>query len=240
MLLRNFVYYSPILTSFFSILSIILASKNKDKRCNKYISIFCIINILYLIITSMLLHNLLSIIVNLNFLIIWFISIIGTIFYVISIIICLMKRKKLNSDNNCKKIYTIFLIELLTPIILFLISLCYEIYLVNNSFILLKYNSNGNGGFGDSEDFIYAISDKYCSEVSIDIGLFNDYYKQSFLFKNIKEINENDLKELGVKTTIDNDSYILVYKYNKLVCKEKVKEKYFNIDLNEIYYNKKN
>lgn len=239
MLLRNFVYYTPILISVFSILSIILASKNRDKKYNKYISIFCIINILYLFITAMLLHNWLPIIVNLDILLIWLISILGTILYVISTVICLIKRKKLNSVKNSKKVYIIFLIELLIPIILFVISLCNEIYLINNSFILLTYNSNGNGGFGDSEDFIYAISDKYCAEVSIDIGLYNDYFKQSFLFKNLKKINENELKDLGVKTTIDNDSYILVYKNNKLVCKEKVKEKYFNIDLKEIYYNEK-
>ena len=47
MSIRNFIYYTPIIISILSIISIFLAIKNKDKEINKYIIIGDIIFILY-------------------------------------------------------------------------------------------------------------------------------------------------------------------------------------------------
>ena len=62
----------------------------------------------------------------------------------------------------------------------FYFFLCKEIYLINNSEIILSYYSSGNGGFGDSNDFVYAVSDKYCKEISIDVDLSYGYYNKMF------------------------------------------------------------
>lgn len=181
MSVRKFIYYTPIVIAFLSVISIILALKNKDKKSNKYIIVGNIVNILYLFVISTIIHNLLPILVDLEIIIILGISIIGSILYVISIIICIIKNKKLNSINENKKIFKIFLIIILIPIIIFIISLYREIYLINHSDILLSYKSRGNGGFVDGYEFVYAINDKYCEEISIDIDLSYKYYNKLFL-----------------------------------------------------------
>ena len=94
MSIKHFIYYTPIIISILSIISIVLAIKNKDKKINKYIIIGDVIFILYLFVISVLLHNLLPIIVNFIILIIWFISFVSVILYLISIIICLIRTKK--------------------------------------------------------------------------------------------------------------------------------------------------
>ncbi len=63
-----------------------------------------------------------------------------------------------------------------------------------------------------------------------------DYYNKLFLPSNIKEINKNELQKLGYKIIID-DNYITVYKDDDLIHKKSINKKYFNIDLETIYYN---
>ena len=70
-MIRNFIYYMPIVISVIGILSIVFALKNNSRNNNKLIIVFNIINILYLFIISTLMHNLLPIIVDLTILIIW-------------------------------------------------------------------------------------------------------------------------------------------------------------------------
>ena len=184
----------------------------------------------------MLLHNLLPIIVNLGILIIWFISFVGGLLYLISIIICLTKRKRLNNIIESKKTLKFFLVIVLIPILLFVISLFKEVYLIHNSTILLSYYSRGNGDFGDSNDFVYVISDKYCEEISFDVEFLYNYYNKLFLPSNMKEINQKELQKIGYKIIID-DNYMSVYKDNDLIHKKSINKKYFNIDLEAIYYN---
>ena len=95
MMIRDFVYNMPIIISIMGLLSIFFALKNNNKKNNKLIIIFNTINIIYLFVISTLIHNLLPIIVNLGIIIIWLISIVGGILYIISTIICIVKRKKL-------------------------------------------------------------------------------------------------------------------------------------------------
>jgi hypothetical protein len=237
MSIRNFIYFVPIIIAFLSIISIRLALKNKNKKINKYIITGCLVNILYLFIISTIIHNLLPILVGLEIIIVWFISIIGCILYMISIIICVIKNKKLNDINENKKIFKIFLIIILIPIIIFIISFSREMYLIRHSVIILSYESSGNGGIGDSYDFVYAINDKYCKEISIDVDTSYNYYNKLFLPNKLKEINEYELENLGINVVINNDNYIFVYKNGNLIHKEKINYKYFNIDLESIFYN---
>ena len=236
MSIKHFIYYTPIIISILSIISIVLAIKNKDKKINKYIIIGDVIFILYLFVISVLLHNLLPIIVDFIILIIWFISFVSVILYLISIIICLIRTKKLNNIIENRKLLKLFVIIVLTPIFLFVISLFKEVYLIHNSTLLLSYYSSSNGTLGDSNNFVYAISDKYCEEISFEIEFLYDYYNKLFLPSNIKEINKNELQKLGYKIVID-DNYITVYKDDDLIHKKSINKKYFNIDLETIYYN---
>jgi len=237
-MIRDFIYYMPIVISVIGILSIVFALKNKSRNNNKFIIIFNIINILYLFVISVLIHNFLPIIVDLTILIIWLISIIGGILYLISTIICICKRKKLNDNFDNKLNSKIFKILIVFPIIVFALVLFKETYLINNSEFILEYQSDGNGGFGDSHDFVYVISDKYCTEISVDADLSYNYYNRMLLSKNVREVNEDELQNKGYKVVIDNQ-YIIVYKNQKLIHKKKLNDSYFNIELDSIYYNEK-
>lgn len=239
-MIRNFIYYMPIVISIIGILSIVFALKNKSRNNNKFIIVFNIINILYLFVISIsvLIHNFLPIIVDLRTVIIWFISIIGDILYLISTIICICKRKKLNDNSDNKLNLKIFKILIVVPIIVFALVLFKETYLINNSEFILEYQSDGNGGLLDSQDFVYVISDKYCTEISVDVDLSYNYYNRMFLSKNVREVTEDELQNKGYKVVIDNH-YIIVYKDQKLIHKKKLNDSYFNIELESIYYNEK-
>ena len=236
MMIRHFIYYMPIVISIIGVLSINLTLKNKDRNNNRLIIVFNILNILYLFIISLLIHNLLPIIVDLTILVTWLISIIGGVLYFISTIICICKRKKLNENTENKLSIKIFILILLTPIIIFTLTLCKEVYLINNSKFIVAYNSAGNGGIGDTYDFVYVISDKICKEISIDVDLSYKYYNKIFLPKKLKEITKNELQNKGYRVVIEN-KYINVYKNNNLIHKKKLNERYFNTKLDSVFYN---
>ena len=234
-MIRDYIYFMPIIISITGILSLDLSLKNKDRDNNKLIIIFNIINIFYLFVISAVIHNILPIIVDLILMLTWLISIIGGIFYLISTIICICKRSKLNNDIRNKGNLNILIIIMVIPIIIFALIMCKELYLINSSELILKYNSAGNGGFGDSDDFVYVVCDKYCTEVSVDVDLAYKYYK-IFLPKKIKVVTEDELLNKGFKVEIVN-SYINVYKNQELIHNKKINEDYFNIKLKSIYYN---
>ena len=161
MKLKNYIYFVPVIISLLGILAIILAVKNKDRKCNKYIIIGSIINILYLfIIGSNFIGYYFSIITDLGFLLVEIISFIGGILYLIAIIICIVKKKKVGDINKNKSILILFLIIIFLPIILFIMCLTREIYLIKNSSIIVFYNPGSLDSLGET-DFAYAISDKY-------------------------------------------------------------------------------
>lgn len=130
-----------------------------------------------------------------------------------------------------------FIIIILIPAVAFL---CKETYLINNSEIILSYHSSGNGGFGDSNDFVYAVSDKYCKEISIDVDLSYGYYNKMFLPDKLIEINENELHNKGIEVVIERENdkrYLYIYKNKKLINKKKLNQSYFNVDLEGVFYN---
>lgn len=239
-MIRNFIYNMPIIISFIGLLSIFYALKNNNRKNNKLIIIFNIVNIIYLFVISILIHNSLPIIINLEIMITWLISIIGGILYIISIIICIIKRKKLKEITQKKLIFKIFLIIILIPAIIFIAFLYKETYLINNSEIILSYHSKGNGLFGNSNDFVYVLNDKYCKEISIDVDLSYKYYNKIFLPDKLIEISENELHNKGIEAVIEKENdkvYLYIYKNKNLIHKKKLNQSYFNIDLEHVFYN---
>lgn len=170
--------------------------------------------------------------------IIWLISIIGGVLYLISTIICICRRKKLNDNSDDKLFSKIIKILIVVPIIVFAFVLFKEKYLINNSEFILKYHTDGNGGLGDFHEFVYVISDKYCTEISVDVDLSYNYYNRMFLSKNMKKETEDELQNKGYKVAFDKQ-YIIVYKNQKLIHKKKMNDIYFDIELDSIYYNEK-
>ena len=243
MKLKNYIYFVPVIISLLGILAIILAVKNKDRKRNKYIIIGSIINILYLfIIGSNFIGYYFSIITDLGFLLVEIISFIGGILYLIAIIICIAKKKKVEDINKNKNI-----------LILFLIIITREIYLIKNSSIIVFYNASSLG----ETDFAYAISDKYFEEISTEMDLI-EYAKIPVVPKNIIETNESTLTKNGItikkKTSCEryvenskihgcfgSTDYIYVYKNSKLMNKKKIPSKYSVASFPaNVYYNEEN
>ena len=237
-MIRNFIYFMPILISIMGIFSIRTAKNNKDRKSNLFLIFFNIINILYLFVISALMPNLLPIITSLSLLLTQFISIIGGILYFISLITCIKKIKELNDNSDNKNNIKILIITILIPIFIFIFALCKEMYLINNSEFILSFYSAGNGTVGDTQDFVYVISDKYYKEISVDVGLSYNYYNKMFLPKELKKVTEDELYNKGIKISIDNDNTISVYRDKKLVYKIIINNKYFNNKLEDIFYNK--
>ncbi|MDD6245009.1 MAG: hypothetical protein PUB03_05065 [bacterium] len=254
MKLKNYIYFVPVIISLLGILAIILAVKNKDRKRNKYIIIGSIINILYLfIIGSNFIGYYFSIITDLGFLLVEIISFIGGILYLIAIIICIAKKKKVEDINKNKNILILFLIIIFLPIILFIMCLTREIYLIKNSSIIVFYNASSLG----ETDFAYAISDKYFEEISTEMDLI-EYAKIPVVPKNIIETNESTLTKNGItikkKTSCEryvenskihgcfgSTDYIYVYKNSKLMNKKKIPSKYSVASFPaNIYYNEEN
>lgn len=254
MKLKNYIYFVPVIISLLGILAIILAVKNKDRKRNKYIIIGSIINILYLfIIGSNFIGYYFSIITDLGFLLVEIISFIGGILYLIAIIICIAKKKKVEDINKNKNILILFLIIIFLPIILFIMCLTREIYLIKNSSIIVFYNASSLG----ETDFAYAISDKYFEEISTEMDLI-EYAKIPVVPKNIIETNESTLTKNGItikkKTSCEryvenskihgcfgSTDYIYVYKNSKLMNKKKIPSKYSVASFPaNVYYNEEN
>lgn len=251
--LKNYIYFVPVIISLLGILAIILAVKNKDRKRNKYIIIGSIINILYLFtIGSNFIGYYFSIITDFGFLLVEIISFIGGILYLIAIIICIVKKKKVEDINKNKNILILFIIIIIfLPIILFIMCLTREIYLIKNSSIIVFYNARSLG----ETDFAYAISDKYFEEISTEMDLI-EYAKIPVVPKNIIETNESTLAKNGItikkKTSCEryvenskihgcfgSTDYIYVYKNSKLMNKKKIPSKY-SVDSfpANVYYNK--
>lgn len=233
-LIKNCIYCISILIGLFSIITLVYSIKNKNKYICNWIILIDIIYILYLII-NLIMIGVLYIPVGLEVLFIYLIEFVAGILYVSSTILNLIKRKKLIYTKNNKVIFAT-IIFLLFPIILFLTFVVENKLLINNSDLVLVYKSDGNGGFGDSKTFAYAIGKDFCKQfdLGIDIG---GYDLKKFLPVNAVEINDLNVTDYEI---IFNDSWednsISVYKNNKEICKVKNKSHYFNIDFEKGFY----
>ncbi len=106
-----------------------------------------------------------------------------------------------------------------------------------NSDLVLVYNSRGNGGFGNSKKFAYAINEKYCKEVSLGIGI-GDYSLVEYLPKKSKKIdNIEDISNLGDYNVPfnSNDKYISAYKNSKLIQKNNLIQVISTLVLTEVF-----
>lgn len=234
MLLKNCTYFIIIIVTLLSIPILIYSVKNKSKincKCLKIINIFYI---MYLILNIVLTPNVLSIDTGLEFLLLALISLIAIIIYIISFNICSKKIKKGKEQIYfTKKSILVLLLFITLPIFLLSFSLLKEYYLIINSDIILVYKSNGNGGINDSNNFAYAINEKYCKEISLGIAI-GDYSLAKFLPKKSKKIaNIENIKNYNVSL---DKKYIIIYQNNKIIHKKQINPNYSNINFDGGFY----
>ena len=154
-----------------------------SKKNYKNILAVCIINSIFLLFLNLKAPSLLSLDLGFETLLLFLISIIAGLIYIITVIVC---RYKINK-NYSKDIQENILEEIpedipynkhfafaaklviLIPILIFSFVFFKELYLIRNSDLILIYTSRGNGGLGDSHSFAFAVNDQYCE--SFDIGV---------------------------------------------------------------------
>lgn len=238
MLLKNCIYCIGIILCLLSIPTLVYTIKNKDRGISKGIICIDIISIVYLFI-DLCMPSILSINIGLEILILYLFALISGILYIISFIINLVKIKKsqISPNKNNRGIKTAVIILLILPVLFLSTNIFRHKYLINNSELIVVYRSAGNGGFGDSDYFGYAISEDFCKQFDLGVD-FNGYRLDEFLPKNAIEIKDiNDIKDykLTLDTDLEKDS-ISVYKDDELIHQVKHKSHYFNINFERAFY----
>lgn len=237
MIISNYICEIAVLFSIFSLTLLIYSIINKNKNICKNIIIIDIIYIIYSYINLGIIPYILKIYFPLGIIVIWGLSMFSGLLFLISIVICLIKIKKLQLNIKSKKAIPVTIILLTLPIITFLFVFLREKYLINNSELILEYHSRGNGSF-DGQNFAYAISDDFCEQISIGTEI-DGYYMKSFLPKSSFEINLSDIQNIGYEITIDSKK-ILIYKNGKSIHEKKHDGNYSNIELKRIFGIKRN
>lgn len=205
----NFIIIGIILLS---IPILIYSIKNK----NKSIIVLDIMYIVYLLIDTIILPNILGLNQELEVLSKSLISFIAGIIYIVSIIMCKKNIKKNNNKSmKSNKIKFIVIALIILPILLFFSSFFRECYLIKNSDLIIE--SNYQNGIITSETSWYAISENFCKEITINLqtlqsnnkkieyytydvdfknDLFDTYEIRSYLDPNLKHIDEQMVKKI--------------------------------------------
>lgn len=238
MFFRTCYYLLTIFICVFSLITLIYSIVNKEKYVLKSMLIISIMYIIYLIV-GIYLINYLHVYFGLEIIYVYMFIIVGLVLYGISIIINLVKFKKIKKESSDKKklvMTLIVLVLLISPVLTIYFKLLHDKNIISNSNLILVYSSDGNGGFGDSDTFAYAVSDNYCTEFDFGIDL-DGYYLKEFLPNNIEEANELGSYKIEFNESWEDNS-VMIYKNDKLMCKVKNKEHYFNIELEKIFMTK--
>lgn len=236
MLIRDYIYCIAFLLFLFAIILLIYSKKNKNKEMCKNIILVSIVYIVYLVLNLYMIADL-YIPVGLELLLICLTELVAGILYIISIISNSIKRKKLKTKVKSNKTLIITIILIILPALFLFINVKQDKYLINNSNLIVVYESDGNGGIGDGDIFAYSILDSHCKQFDLGIEL-GGYYLVKFLPKDAVEITNIDTLTniTDYKIVFNEDNSTLVYKGNKQICKINNKHRYFNIHFERGFY----
>ena len=212
----------------FSIITIVISLSNKYKNICKNLIFISVMYVIYMIL-EFLIILILNIEVGLEIVIYYFWFFIACLLNIVSIIKNKVKLKKLTKNNQSNKISKIKRLIIILPLLILSILIFRDMYFINNSRLILVLHSDGNGGFGDSENFAYAIGDDYCKQV--DIG--SSYDMENYILKNKTEIyNVEDIKYHSINLF---DDVITIHIDGGITCKLNENRKYFNVEFEDIF-----
>lgn len=210
-LVKDVIYIICQLIFAVSIFNIIYSIKNKNKKVSKYIVTLSIIYILYSIIDISILPNLLHLDIGFEILIFYAILIISDILFITSIIVAVIKIKKLNNIGDSIKYKIVFVVFVIFPIFMFSFSYFKEMNYINNSELILVCSE---GYEFNEEDFAYAISDDYSKKITIGAD-FRGYAMEKYL--------PSSFHKLGYTWTTDKikigDDNITIFRNDKIIYK---------------------
>lgn len=240
MLIKDLVYVFYIWFLVLEIFLFIYSIKNKNKNnCNKIIFLN-VLNMVYCYI-NVFIPFLFHLAVGLELVIFYIIAFVAIFFALISIIVCLVRKKKMQTNIKSDKFLLLTIIFSIIPIITFLPIYAKEKYLINHSDLVLVFDS---GEMFDSRNFAYAINNKYCKEISIGAD-FGGYDMEKHLSGSVTEFDtfqdENykiiiNHKQSGYKVVVNDfkENSIEVYKEDIKIHNKRLN--YSNIDFEKGFY----
>lgn len=228
MLVKRMIYILCLLILAVSIFNLIYSIKNKDRKASKYIIVLSNIFILYSIVDIFILPDILNINIGLEIFLFCGIAVVSIILFIISIILSVIKRKKLYTIENSIKYKMIFTFLVLFPILMFCFSYFREKNYINNSKLILICSE----GYGlNKENYAYAIGDNYSKIITIGAD-----YGESAMKKHLPtSFYELDYTWVTDEIEIENDK-IIIYRNNKIFYKMNLANKISYCDIEEVFY----
>ena len=237
---KYLIYFIMIYVCLMSLVTLVYSIVNKNKFVSKLLLFFSIIYIVHFL--YFLLIDVWRVPTGFELIFIFILAIGAFVIYIISIIVDIVKiiKSKINFVSIKHVIFMISLI-LLPTIILFSCFFVEKVRLANSDFIVV-YESDGNGGFADSDTFAYAITDDKCFKFDLGIQLGGSYLKK-FLPDKFEEFEFHSYDEkdfvVGSYTVPlydynESEEDLFIYKDGKEVCKIDT-DMYFNIELQTSY-----
>ena len=221
MLITNIIYSIEIFIFFASIASVVAAKKAKNKTTCNWISIIDYTYIAYMFI-FMVLTDILSLPVGMEFIIFYPTLFIAFILFVVSIAISSRKAKKADAKSDNKVLY-VSLAIILAPLVIVIFSIAQNLFVIQSSDVIFVYRSAGNGGIGDTNYFAYGVKQGECSRFDLGID-FDGYAIDKFLPAGAKQ---ELLKDTDYQITLKENG-VAVYKNNELVCEDNNLPSYHN------------
>lgn len=168
MLLKDIIYFILLFLSIIAIPLLIYTIKNKFVA--KRILRFALSILIYILVGIMILPNVLYLDLGFEVFFLAMICVMASMAYIIVIIICGLRMHRLIDERKSKRQLIVIIITLLFPVIFFFVGYYKERMIIEYSDAFFIFESRGNGGFGNSEYFGYALNDGKLIKFSMGIA----------------------------------------------------------------------
>ena len=242
MLIRTRLYWIAILLIILSVVALIFTIKNKNAATCKVMIWASVLAIFYLW-ASIFLGPLLSVDINLEILFFYLFGAIGTVVYVITIVINVIKRKSIMktffaTNYSVPQSLKIFLLLLFVlPVLFVSVRIIRDRILIATSDAIVVFYSGGNGGIGDSRLFAFGIQGDKCKPFDLGIDLAVD----ELVPKNTVSVNTHEGAVIlgNYEVILDGDNITILKGNQKVLEYDAYQHGFFNIKVKEGYYKQK-
>lgn len=243
MLIKTRLYLIAIIFIILSVVALLFSIRNKNAATCKVMAWACGLAIVFLW-ASIFLGPLLCVNFNLEILFFYLFGAIGSVVYIVSIVINVAKRKSIMktyfaTEFNAPHSLKVFLLLLfILPVLFASFRIVRDRVLIATSDAIVVFYSGGNGGIGDSKLFAFAIDGKKCKQFDLGIELGLDELVPKAMVR-VKPYREDWTVGEYHFTMDENEGLIFKKDGQKFYQYNTHKHDYFNIDLQEAYYKQK-
>lgn len=237
MLIKTRMYLVALLLIVLSLVVLIYSIGNKNAAVSKYMVLPCSLGIVYLFL-DIVVCQYFDVDVGLEILFFYACGAGAAILYAISLIINLVKKKKLISAETAfsvpasLKIITVLILVL--PVLFISVRVIRDKIVVGNSDVIAVFESKRTGAFGAGTRFAFAIKGDSCKQ--FDFGI--DYGMKKVVPKDAVRIKpEKSEAEFGEYKVILDNEYLTVLRADKEILHFELKKHgYYNNEIYECYY----